>query len=206
MDSSGRLHERTAPSIQMKIYLAGPDVFLPDAVDVGRRKVALCAQHGLIGLYPLENAVDRVANDASLQIFRGNETMMIEADAIIANLTPFRGPGADGGTVYELGYMAGRGKLCLGYSNDPSSYADRVRKFTDVNLRDGRLVDAPGLTVEDFGLSDNLMIVHALDLHGCALVTPPQMPADIWHDLGAFETCVRMAAQRHAAARTRASS
>ena len=189
-----------------KIYLAGPDVFLPDAIDIGRRKVALCARYGLIGLYPLENAVDRAADDASLQIFRGNEAMMIEADAIIANLTPFRGPGADAGTVYELGYMAGRGKLCLGYSNDPSSYADRVRKFTDVNLRDGRLVDAPGLTVEDFGLSDNLMIVHALDLHGCALVTPPQMPADIWHDLGAFETCVRMAAERAASTRAPASS
>ena len=31
----------------------------------------------------------------------------MQADAIIANLTPFRGPGADAGTVYELGYMAG---------------------------------------------------------------------------------------------------
>jgi nucleoside 2-deoxyribosyltransferase len=38
----------------MKIYLAGPDVFLPDAVDIGRRKVELCARHGLIGLYPLD--------------------------------------------------------------------------------------------------------------------------------------------------------
>src|ERR1700694_3534204 len=139
----------------MKIYLAVPDVFLPDAVDIGRRKVALCMRHGVIGLYPLENAVDRGANDASLQIFRGNETMMIEADAVIANLTPFRGPGADAGTVYELGFMAGRGKLCLGYSNDPASYADRVRKFTDVKLCDGHLVDASGLTVEDFGLTDN---------------------------------------------------
>ena len=46
--------------------------------------------------------------------------MMDAADAIIANLTPFRGPSADAGTVYELGYMAGRGKLCLAYSNDPS--------------------------------------------------------------------------------------
>jgi len=189
-----------------KVYLAGPDVFLPDAVDIGRRKVALCARHGLIGLYPLENAVDRAANNASLQIFRGNEAMMIEADAIIANLTPFRGPGADGGTVYELGYMAGRGKLCLGYSNDPSSYADRVREFTKVNSRDGRLVDASGLTVEDFGLTDNLMMIHALDLHGCALVTPRQAPADIWHDLTAFESCVRMAAERIASAPARASS
>jgi nucleoside 2-deoxyribosyltransferase len=189
-----------------KVYLAGPDVFLPDAVDIGRRKAELCARHGLTGLYPLDNAIDLAAKDASLRIFRGNEAMMMEADAIIANLTPFRGPGADAGTVYELGYMAGLGRLCLGYSNDPSSYADRVREFTEVKSRDGRLMDALGLSVEDFGLSDNLMMIHALDLHGCALVTPRQAPADIWHDLGAFETCVRMAAERLAGAPARATN
>src|ERR1700738_910456 len=190
----------------MKIYLAGPDVFPPDAVDIGRRKAELCPRHGLIGLYPLDNAIDPAAEDASLRIFRGNEAMMIEADAIIANLTPFRGPGADTGTVYELGFMAGRGKLCLGYSNNPSSYADRVREFTDVSSRDGRLIDAQGLTVENFGVSDNLMMGHALDLHGCALVTPRQAPADIWHDLGAFETCVRMAAGGVGSTRARGAS
>jgi len=66
----------------MKIYLAGPDVFLHDAVDIGQRKMDLCARHGLTGLYPLDNAVDFTAQDASLRIFRGNETMMIAADAI----------------------------------------------------------------------------------------------------------------------------
>ncbi|MEA2794733.1 MAG: hypothetical protein QOI87_2113 [Bradyrhizobium sp.] len=189
-----------------RVYLAGPEVFLPDAVDIGRRKVELCTRHGLIGLYPLDNAIDPTANDASLLIFRGNEAMMIEADAMIANLTPFRGPSADAGTVYELGYMTGRGKLCLGYSNDPRSYADRVAEFTGASSRDGRLIDAQGLTVEDFGLTDNLMIVHALNLHGCALVTPPQAPADIWHDLGAFEACIRVAAERLASAHASASS
>jgi nucleoside 2-deoxyribosyltransferase len=184
---------------KMKIYLAGPDVFLPDAIEIGRRKAELCRRHGLTGLFPLDNAVDLKANDASFRIFRGNEAMMNEACAIIANLTPFRGPGADAGTVYELGYMAGHGKFCLGYSNDPSLYADRVRKFTDVATRDGRLVDAQGLTVEDFGLSDNLMMLHALDLYGCRLVTPRQAPADIWYDLDAFETCVRLTAERLAA-------
>jgi nucleoside 2-deoxyribosyltransferase len=188
-----------------KVYLAGPDVFLRDAIAIGRRKSEICARHGLTGLYPLDNTVDLAAPDASLRIFRGNETMMIGADAIIANLTPFRGPGADAGTVYELGYMAGRGKLCLGYSNDPSSYADRVREFTEVTSRDGRLVDAQGLTVEDFGLTDNLMMIHALDQHGCALVTPKHAPADGWHDLDAFETCVRMAAERLAITRAPAS-
>ena len=181
----------------MKIYLAGPDVFLPDAVAIGKRKVEICARHGLSGLYPLDNAVDLSARDASLAIFKGNEAMMDAADAIIANLTPFRGPSADAGTVYELGYAAGRGKLCLAYSNDPSPYPERVARMTDVTkCPAGHLVDRDGLTVENFGWTDNLMMIHALDLHGCPLVTPQQPPADIWRDLTAFEACVRLAADR----------
>jgi nucleoside 2-deoxyribosyltransferase len=183
-----------------KVYLAGPDVFLPDALQVGRQKIDICRRYGLIGLYPLDNAVDRVAHDASLQIFKANEAMMDRADAIIANLTPFRGPGTDAGTAYELGYMAARGKFCLGYSNDPEVYADRVRRFTEVTEQGGHLTDAHGLTVEDFGHSDNLMMIHALDRYGAPLVLPRQKPADIWHELTAFEVCVRLAAARLASA------
>jgi nucleoside 2-deoxyribosyltransferase len=185
----------------MKIYLAGPDVFLPDAPDVGRRKVEICARHDVTGLFPLDNSVDLSAPDASLAIFKGNGAMMDAADAIIANLTPFRSAGADPGTVYELGYMAGHGKLCLGYSNDPTAYAERLRQSTSVTASGGRLIDADGLTVEDFGLSDNLMLMHALDCYGCALVTPQERPSDIWHDFTAFETCVRLAAEQFRAAK-----
>ena len=179
----------------MKIYLAGPDVFLPDAIAIGQRKREICLRHGVTGLYPLDNIVDLAAPDASLQIFRGNEAMMDEAHAIIANLTPFRGPGADPGTVYELGYMAGRGKFCLAYCNDPEIYAERAARFTTVTrVSDKRLIDRDGLTVEDFGLPDNLMMIHALDLHGRPLVTPRTRSQDIWHDLASFEACVRLAA------------
>ena len=45
----------------MKIYLAGPDVFLPDAVEIGRRKARSVRAHGLTGLYPLDNAIDLAA-------------------------------------------------------------------------------------------------------------------------------------------------
>lgn len=180
----------------MKIYLAGPDVFLPDALLIGRRKAELCADHGFTGLFPLDNAVALVAYDASLQIFRGNEAMMNDADAIIANLTPFRGPSADAGTVYELGYMAGRGKLVLGYSNDPANYVARVNQFEIVESRNGLLIGADGLAVEDFGLADNLMLIHCLDLHGAPLVTPRRRPADLWHDLDSFTACLQIAAER----------
>jgi nucleoside 2-deoxyribosyltransferase len=185
----------------MNIYLAGPDVFLPDASGIGRRKVEICARHGLVGRYPLDNPVDLTTADASLRIYQGLETMMDECCAIIANLTPFRGPGADPGTVFELGYMAARGKFCLGYSNDPAAYADRARRFSTATSRDGHLIDADGLSVEDFGLSDNLMMMHALDLHGAPLVVPRERPADIWRDLTAFEVCVDIAARHMRQAR-----
>ena len=108
---------------------------------------------------------------------------------------PVRGPSADAGTVYELGFMAGRGNLCLGYSNDPTPYPHRVAARARSRTR-RRLIDAHGLTVEDFRLVDNLMMMHALDLHGFALVTPREKPADLWRDLTAFEACVELAAQR----------
>jgi nucleoside 2-deoxyribosyltransferase len=179
-----------------KVYLAGPDVFLPKPLEMSRQKKDICTQYGLTGLFPLDNEVDLKAKDASLKIFHSNETLMKEADAIIANLTPFRGPSADAGTVYELGYMAGRGKLCLGYSNDPSLYAERVARSIDVKDSGNRLIDAADLAVENFGLADNLMIVHGLDLYGCPLIVPRTAPADIWRDLTSFEACVRLAAAR----------
>ena len=180
----------------MKIYLAGPDVFLPDAIEMGQRKRELCERHGFNGLFPLDNAVDLAAPGASMQIFRANRAMMDAADAIIANLTPFRGPSADAGTVYELGYMAGRNKLCLGYSNDPAPYHVRMARDHRLHTSDGVLFDSAGLVVENFGLTDNLMIVHGLDLHGCPVVVPNAAPPDPWYDLAAFETCLRLLSAR----------
>ena len=181
---------------KMKVYLAGPDVFLPDAVEIGRQKVNLCERYGFIGLFPLDNEIDHSIGDASLQIFRGNEAMMDRADAIVANLTPFRGPSADAGTVYELGYMAGRNKLCLGYSNDPALYTSRVARIAGLEKQaDGRIIDHSGFTVENFDHVDNLMVVHTLDIHGYPLVRPQNTPGDIWRDLSSFEACLRLLAE-----------
>lgn len=178
----------------MNIYLAGPDVFLPNATEIGRRKVALCKRYGAHGFFPLDNDVDVKASDASRQIFHGNEAMMTRCDIVIANLTPFRGPSADAGTVFELGFMAGHGKLCFGYSNDPVSYVDRVRRTAEITGSDRHLVDKDGLTVENFGLTDNLMMIHALDLYGSPLVVPRESPEDLWQDLTCFEACLKIAA------------
>jgi nucleoside 2-deoxyribosyltransferase len=114
----------------MKVYLAGPDVFLPDAMAIGRRKQEICVRFGLTGLFPLDNAINETATGVppSMQIFRGCMAMMEEADAVIAHLTPFRGLSADAGTVFELGYMVARGKMCAGYTNRRDSYAGRIER------------------------------------------------------------------------------
>ncbi|MBF3251460.1 hypothetical protein HKW75_19835, partial [Pseudomonas aeruginosa] len=39
------------------IYLAGPDVFRPDAEAHGETLKALCAEFGFVGLYPLDHAL-----------------------------------------------------------------------------------------------------------------------------------------------------
>jgi hypothetical protein len=52
--------------------------------------------------------------------------------------------------------------------------------------------------VEDFSLADNLMIVHALDQFGLAMVLPKQPLSDLARDLSAFEQCVRLIAERKA--------
>ena len=37
-----------------RVYLAGPEVFLVNARDVGARKRAICARHGLVGIFPAD--------------------------------------------------------------------------------------------------------------------------------------------------------
>ena len=190
----------------MKIYLAGPEVFLPDAAAIGRRKQDICARHGLIGLFPLDADLARAADAAlSRRIFQANTALMEDADAIIANLTPFRGPSADAGTVYELGYMLGlrraaaKSRLCLGYSNIGRSYLDKMGDRMDLRRDDtGSFWDAGNLQVEDFGLPDNLMIIHGLEMSGHSLVLPEHPVTDPLRDLAAFEICAAIAARHRA--------
>ena len=139
---------------QTVIYLAGPDVFRPDAHAWGERLKRICAAAGAVGLYPLDNT----ASDPAA-IRAANLAMIDRADAVVANITPFRGPSADAGTVYELGYAAALNKLVVAYSADAHTpYAARVPRGS-ANLR-----DRDDMLIESFpSLTDNLMLACGLD-------------------------------------------
>lgn len=175
-----------------KIYLAGPEVFEPEAREIGRAKVAICAAHDFEGLFPLDNLIETQATprDTALAIFRANRDMIRAADLVIANLTPFRGPSADIGTVWEVGFAAGLGKPVIGYSHDSRPLLDRVKALGPVVWQPERAewLDEQGLVVEAFGMTDNLMIDGALAETGCALIIGE---AD---GFSVFEQAVRLAA------------
>ena len=148
----------------MRAYLAGPEVFLPNAVEIGVRKKEICRKYGITGHYPLDAVIDLSGlspQDAARLIFQANIMAIDEADALIANMAPFRGPGLDGGTAFEMGYAAALGIPIYAYTNDPRSYLGRSRSLGLVDRIDeeGRSRDAEGLVIEDFGLIDNLMPV-----------------------------------------------
>lgn len=181
------------------IYLAGPEVFLPDAAAIGLRKRHICAQYGFTGLFPLDNGLDlQAGKSVAAAIFGANMKMLAGADLILANLTPFRGVSADVGTVFELGAGYAMGKPVFGYSNVRGTLIERLAALPEFGPfkpgADDRLYATDGLAVEDFGLVDNLMIAEALHCSGTEIIVPDHEVADIARDLGTFERCVRAAA------------
>lgn len=134
------------------LYLAGPMVFYPDADAVFARMKAICAAHGLLGDAPVDGeplAHGLNPGEKAAEIRRRNIAKIRGCDGVVACLTPFRGPGADGGTCWEMGYAEALGKPVVGWTDDPSDYATRVP---------GAGVDDRGMAIEDFGRCDNLMM------------------------------------------------
>jgi nucleoside 2-deoxyribosyltransferase len=160
------------PDVQGRpyVYLAGPDVFYPDANDRAEHMKEFLAERDMVGLFPMDSKIDpgqfSDAKDFGIAIGNANEEMMRKADIIIANVEPWRGPEADDGTAYEVGFMAAQGKLVVLHSNDPRPFADRVvegiyggKVHQDGPLRRG---DSDNMMIEDFpGFADNLMLVNA---------------------------------------------
>ncbi|MFP3741650.1 nucleoside 2-deoxyribosyltransferase [Achromobacter sp. SIMBA_011] len=142
-----------------RVYLAGFDVFLPDAVAHGERLKALAAAHGFEGLYPLDNAAPVGLSGAALAqwIYRANVAMIQRADLVMANLNTFRGAEPDSGTAFEVGYAIALGKPVWGYTAQAGSVRQQVAVGVAADDPD-RAVDAQGCTVEDFGLNLNLML------------------------------------------------
>ena len=167
-----------------RAYLAGPEVFLPEAVALGEAKKAVCAEHGLAGVFPLDPVDGRVPAVDGVALFEHCVAHLDRCDLVIANLTPFRGPSMDVGTAVEIGYALGVGLPVYGYTNVAADYRDRVDP-------------EPGWLVEDFGFVDNLMCEGTVRRRGGEPVRTSVAstdPAAVLADLTGFRVVVARAA------------
>src|SRR5262245_345615 len=190
---------RTPP----RIYLAGPEVFLPDAVVMGARKEALCAALGLEGVFPLDAQLGLAGlakREQARRISEANEALMRSCTGLIANLTPFRGVSMDSGTAFEVGFMRALGRPVLGYTNVVADYRVRAEIYRSAPppLPD---FDHPEAEIEDFDGAENLMIEVAILASGGSVVRTAVPPGQEMRDLEGFEACLVLAAKIFASPR-----
>lgn len=185
----------------MKAYLAGPEVFLPNARAVLDQKIELTRRYGFTPVAPgdLEIPATESKKARGLAISAIDERLMLSSDLIIANLTPFRGISADVGTAFELGFMCARGCPAFAFSNSVKSHFDRARSYYRGAVQidsGGQHRGADGLAIEDFEMIDNLMLHGAVEARDGIIVTRDVDPDRIFLDLTAFEECLAIAARK----------
>lgn len=139
-----------------KVYLAGPDVFAPDAAQRAEQYKNLCLAHGFTPLHPF----DTTASDAQ-GIYSSNIELIKTADAVVANLNPFRGAEPDSGTAFEIGYATALNLPVIGYLDAPTTLKDQVKKFYGpiyLDPESNQWLDQNEYQIENFDLAINLML------------------------------------------------
>ena len=182
----------TKTSRLQRIYLAGPEVFHPEARAIGEAKARLCAAAGFEGIFPLDASLDLTGlgkAEQAARIYRADVDIMQRCDVMIGNLTPFRGVSMDSGTAFEAGFMRALGRPVLGYSNTAHDYRARADLYRAAS-RTWPDADGPDLMVEDFELTENLMIEIAIRESGFVVVRRSVPPGGEMTDLGGFEACL----------------
>ena len=191
-------------SMTLKLYIAGPEVFLPNAREVMQAKTALCRKYGFQAICPgdLDIPPSPTKKGFGLAISKVDEDMMNSADGVIANLTPFRGIAADVGTCFELGYMCAQGKLVAAYTNAAAGHYERTLGYYNGKVEkgaDGHTRGPDGLSLEDFEMIDNLMMHGGVERRGGHIAIHSAAPDALYTDLTAFEECLQALAEKRVA-------
>ena len=166
---------------QLHVYLAGPDVFKPDPIRVGQEKKQRVNEAGHTAHFPMDPELEGFSPtpETAYKIATANESLIKNSQVMLVNLTPWRGSSMDVGTAHEVGFMS-----CM-YDFDPKhealiigyyegdwelNYAERVVAITYggnvVTDEHGTMRAPTGDSIENFGLSENLMIPAAIKKTG----------------------------------------
>lgn len=142
------------------VYIAGPAVFRRDAFAYSETIKQRCRDLGLTALWPPDN-VPRQTGDRALvarDLREMNCAMIRKADAVVADISPFRGPNMDPGTAFEIGYALALEKPLFLYTSSRHTLLERTMANIDLRKDGEKFFDVDDMEVEDFDLAENLMI------------------------------------------------
>lgn len=187
----------TIAAARPSLYLAGPDVFFKEPIELGQAKKALCERYGFEGLYPLDKEIEDLSDKlkARAEIYVGNIDLIKRADAVVANATPFKGVDADAGTAFEVGYAAALGKPVHLYSAVDDTLFERNARYAADRLMDATLLRPDDYSVDDFEGGVNLMLLEACIESGGVFVVGESGRAE---DLDLFERLLREISAKNA--------
>ncbi len=184
-----------------RIYLAGPEVFLPNAKEILNRKSAIASEIGFIPVAPGDADIPacetKLAHGIAISAY--DEKLMLSADAIVANLTPYRGVSADTGTCFELGYMCALGRHVCAYTNDRKNYFERVCDYyggeISIDASGNARSTSDGLLIEDCDMIDNLMMHGSVESRGGFLEKHQASAECMFTDLTAYRRVIERLAK-----------
>lgn len=173
------------------VYLSGPERWAPGAQALIARQRSLCEAAGVELLSAPPTALDTPDSSelAARELYAGALASLRQADAVIANLTPWRGPSGHPAVAFEAGFASALGKPVFAYINvreeGEAEYVARVDSLLGVSVDEHGVVRDPEDTmVEDFGLPETAMLWAEARRFFCVVT------ADPWDDVTGVELCL----------------
>ncbi len=153
-----------------KIYIAGPDVFLKNAVEDLNKKKRYCENNGFSGLIPFDANVDFTQSNENIRkdIYEANVKMIQQTDIVIANMNNFRHNEQDAGTIFEIGYAVALNKEVYIYSDDNRTVIEKtIEVDNDFTIENEQYYDKDDMLIEGFEARFNIMINESVKfIHG----------------------------------------
>ena len=147
-----------------RVFLSGPDLFMPDGLELLAAKRDCCQGAGLEGVHADPDVGQGAPGELRARMVYADVVSRLRGcQAVVANLTPWRGPHPDPGTAFEAGFAAGLGLPVFAYLNvsdvEEADHRYRVAAVTGAALDDhGEWRDPDGGLIEDLGLPEGLML------------------------------------------------
>ena len=95
-------------------------------------------------------------HEKAKSIYRANVNLIDSSQAVIADISPFRGPNMDPGTAWEIGYAIAKRLPVFAWTTDFTHLRERTLRMEGRKSSDA--IDQYGWSIESFEHIENMMI------------------------------------------------